>query len=570
MSELGAFNKFLKQEISDKENELIKEAWFYPRVSSKNQFENNDSIENQNKVCYAYAKKNNIKITKVFGGTFESAKGDFTRKEFMRLINKVKRSRKRPKYILIYIMSRFSRTGGNAISLANMLVEDIGVHLVETSSGLSTETDIGKMAIYQKLLEARKETMSRLDSILPGMKNALNNGKWIGAVPLGYTKYGQYVSEKERFAPETRIEINETGKVLKLAWKLKRRGERDVFIIQKMKSLGVDLTMQQIHKMWKKPFYAGVLIHNLIDKPVKGNWEALVSQKDFIYINNKINENKRNTSEYKIEKIEDPRPLNGDVYCGECGFKLSGYVRRKRVKRTGKINEIHYYKCFKCGAVHVNANSTKFSKTEGLHNQFLGILECFIISKKIQKPISVQLKKLITLRNKEMTKFNSVAKKKITELKAELEAIELRFATGKIPEKLYDKFTKQLSKEIFSLEQKLGGGENATSNLSENVKKVINDYTNLCKIWDSGCFETKKKIQKLVFPKGMLVEAKSKRLRTQDLNPIIHTIATLSDNYKQNKKGITNVKIDKSPFAERGGFEPPVQSPVRQFSKLLD
>jgi hypothetical protein len=44
---------------------------------------------------------------------------------------------------------------------------------------------------------------------------------------------------------------------------------------------------------------------------------------------------------------------------------------------------------------------------------------------------------------------------------------------------------------------------------------------------------------------------KSKRLRTQDLNPIIHTIATLSDNYKQNKKGITNVKIDKSPFAEK-------------------
>ena len=557
MSELRAFNKFLKQENAEKEKELINEAWFYPRVSSKNQFENNDSIENQNKVCYAYAKKNNIKITKVFGGTFESAKGDFTRKEFMRLINEVKRSRKRPKYILIYIMSRFSRTGGNAISLANMLVEDLGVHLVETSSGLSTETDIGKMSIYQKLLEARKETMSRLDSILPGMRNALSNGKWIGAVPLGYTKYGQYVSEKERFAPETRIEVNETGKALKLAWKLKRRGERDIYIIQKMKTLGVDITMKQIHKMWKKPFYAGVLIHNLIDKPVKGDWEALVSEEDFIYINNKINENKRNSTEYKKERIVDPRPLNGDVYCSECGFKLSGYVRRKKVKTTGKVNEIHYYKCFKCGAVHINANSTKYSKSEGLHNQFIEILAYFIIDKKVHQPISIQLKKLLNSQNKEIKKLNSAAKKKITELKTELEAIELRFATGKIPEKLYDKFTKQLSEEIYDLEKELSGVGNATSNLSKKVKTVINDYQNLCKIWESGCFETKKKIQKLIFPKGMLVDAKTKQLRTQDLNRLIHTITTFSDNCGPKKKGTTNVKIDKSPFAEREGFEPP-------------
>ena len=280
MGELDSFRKYKKvKEIEDKT--LIKEAWFYPRVSSKNQFDTNDSIENQNKVSQAYAKKNNINITKVFGGTYESASGDFTRKEFMRLINEIKRSRKRPKYVLIYIMSRFSRTGGNAISLANMLVEDLGVHLIETSSGLSTETDSGKMSVYQKLIEARKETLSRLDSTIPGMKNALLNGKWLGSVPRGYTKYGPRVTDEARFAPVSRVEINEEGKLLKLAWKWKIRGERDVEIVRKLRNKGLKIDQKKISALWRKPFYAGIIVHNLIDEVVKGDWEAMVSQKDF-------------------------------------------------------------------------------------------------------------------------------------------------------------------------------------------------------------------------------------------------------------------------------------------------
>lgn len=103
------------------------------------------------------------------------------------------------------------------------------------------------------------------------------------------------------------------------------------------------------------------------------------------------------------------------------------------MKTTGKTNEIHYYRCFKCGAIHINANLTKFSKSKGLQNQFVEILQSFNIDKRIHKPILIQIKKLINSRYKEVIRFNTNTKKKITELKAELETIELRFATGKIP-----------------------------------------------------------------------------------------------------------------------------------------
>jgi len=282
----------------------------------------------------------------------------------------------------------------------------------------------------------------------------------------------------------------------------------------------------------------------------------LVSEEDFIYINNKINENKRKTKGYNNEKIANPRPLNGDVYCSECDFKLSGYVRKKKVKTTGLVNEMHYYKCFKCGAIHVNANTTKHSKSEGLHDQFNEILKSFVIEKELTMPIVIQLKKIINSRNKEVIKINTATKKKISELKKELETVEHRFAMGKIPENLYDKFANKYADEIFELEQNISGDGKLTSNLTKKIETVIKETSNLSEIWTSGCLETKKSIQKLVFPNGMVVESKNKRLRTHNVNKLIVVILRITDICSINKKGTINVKTDKSLLAENEGLPP--------------
>ena len=556
MSEFESFKQFKKNKEVQTDTDQIKEAWFYPRVSSKNQFDNNESIENQSEVSYTYAKKSGIVITKKFGGTYESASGDFTRKEFMRLINEVKRSRKRPKYILIYIMSRFSRTGGNAIALANMLVEDMGVHLIETSSGLSTETDLGKMSIYQKLIEARKEILSKLDSTIPGMKSALLGGKWLGATPKGYTKFGPKVVDEARFAPHTRIEINEDGKLLKLAWKWKVQGERDFDIIKKLNAKGLDISNKRLPEIWRNPFYAGMIVHNLIDNIVQGNWEAMVSKKNFLKINKLLNENNHIKKGYNKERDEDLRPLNGDLICGECSATLTSYKIKKKAKTTGREYNIHYYKCYKCRLVTANANSSANSKTEGLHNQFADILKSFKIEKKYQELLKQYLIKIIDNRSEDIKKEIKEDKKKATELKKELETIEERFAYGKIPEHLYQKFSGKLEMQIIKLEEKISNGKYSTSNQSENIEKIIKSIQNLDKLWLKGTFQFKKSLQKAVFPRGMVVKADNKRVLTDNINEIFLIISYFLENCKQIKSGQSNMKFDLSASVPRAGVEP--------------
>ena len=87
------FKRFVKSEPEKEKNNNV---WVYTRVSSKRQFDDNNSLENQITTAKKLAVKRNYKITNEFGNTYESAKNDFTRKEFVKLINEVKKVNRNP------------------------------------------------------------------------------------------------------------------------------------------------------------------------------------------------------------------------------------------------------------------------------------------------------------------------------------------------------------------------------------------------------------------------------------------------------------------------------------------
>src|SRR5690606_16470145 len=137
-----------------------------------------------------FANKPDFLLEEFFGGTYESASGDITRKEFTRLIDYIKKRKKKPYAIAMHYISRFSRTGGGAISIMEELVDKLKVHLIETSSGLCTAVEADRIKIWEKLIEAKKENVQRLERTLPGMVSFLQAGNWLGKAPKGYTMLG--------------------------------------------------------------------------------------------------------------------------------------------------------------------------------------------------------------------------------------------------------------------------------------------------------------------------------------------------------------------------------------------
>lgn len=514
---LDYFKKYIpEKEVKDIRN---KEVWVYTRVSSKDQ-QSNHSLGNQRQFAENFAKRKNYKIVNEFGNVYESAKDDFSRKEFSRLINEVKKSKNKPDAILIYKITRFSRSGGDAIQLINELIDKYNVHLIEVISGKDTTTPRGRHEIHETLLEAKREQLERLDYTIPGLISHLNEGKWLGVAPRGYTMYGRKVTDHKRIAGEQRIEINEEGKQLKKAWKWKLQELKDFEILDKLKNRGLIVTKQFLSGMWRKPFYCGVIVHKMLDKPVKGNWEGLVTVGDFKKINQKLEEKTNNG--YKQSKYFESRPLQGHLYCSSCGSKMTGYRAKK---------EYDYYKCLnsKCNAKDINAENSKFKK--GIHSLFESYLKeytldsAYISAFKKQMKLSIQM-----MENEKITDLDHI-KKELDKIKINREKLEHRMTFESMDEDIYLKFKKDLElKEENFLKQK-ENCKNKISNLNKRVEESVSFAQNISKIWVSGDSRVKDGLQKLLFPKGLVINTEKRQYRTKKVNRFFSRTACFSNYY---------------------------------------
>ncbi len=95
------------------------------------------------------------------------------------------------------------------------------------------------------------------------------------------------------------------------------------------------------------------------------------------------------------------------------------------------------------------------------------------------------------------------------------------------------------------------------SNLKEMLKNALNLCLNLATVWRKGSIGIEEKLQKLLFPEGLAYDKEIRAFRTQTPNSIIAAIARLAGDSAITKKGLTPFLSDKSPSAEKEGFEPP-------------
>ncbi len=484
MENLDYFKKF----VPSKESTVVTnpEVWSYTRVSSKEQFDNNSSIDRQQEANLECAAKNNFKIVEQFGGTYESAKSDFTRKEFKRLIEKVKSSRKKPYAILVYKMSRFSRSGGNAIGLVSYLVDELKVHLYEVCSGLNTTTERGKAAIWDSLFSAFKENLERKEIIIPNMAAYLKKGNWFARAPIGYDHFGPKVRNIKFHSPVQKIVINDEGKVMREAWGWKMSGlYSDVQIEQKLANRGVSVTAKKLSKIWRNPFYCGIGINRLVEGPIKGNWEAIVSQQDFMKVQEILD---KNPSGYQHKKEVDARPLTRLLRCNICDCYMVGYKNNKK--------NLHYYRCLKCRGVSLNAHSTRFAQKKSAEAIFIELLEQYQIPKKFVPLVEMQLTKLFKHYNENNFSADEQLEKQHTSLQKELKDLKIRLGLGKIDQETYNLTFEHLNEQLLKTSKELNNGKVKISNLEYVLKTALKKLEKLSKIWSSGELEEKRALQK--------------------------------------------------------------------------
>ncbi len=512
--ELDIFKSFVNK--SKEERKQNNDVWLYTRVSSKDQ-EVNKSLQNQKDSGYKYAKENDYNITSTFGGTYESASGDFTRKEFSKLIQEIRDAKKRPFAILIYTMSRFSRTGGSGISLAHEVIEALGVNLIEVSTGKNTITEQGKLEIFNSLIKASQENIDRLKVTIPGMKSLLKNGGWLGTVPIGYTMYGTRVKNRNLYSEKQEIKINEVGEKLRQAWKWKLEGNKDFEIRAKLFAMGVNISKQKLSTMWRKPFYCGVSVNKMLDEPVKGNWTKMVSKSDFFEVQEIL---KDNNFGFKQDKANPARPLNAFIHCSECGGKLTGYEVKKK--------KVHYYKCQMCLGITINANTTRRAKGDGAHNLFTNFLKDYQLPKELESLFGEQLKLTYETLNSEKVEEEKGLQKELNKQESDLKNIKKKYALGELDKEIYEEVKSEIDGKISGIVKNMGNGNVKISNLNNYIDLSKDLVSNITKYWMFNDLATKKRIQETVFPNGIVIDVKKREYLTKKVNLVFHITNTIS------------------------------------------
>ena len=134
--------------------------------------------------------------------------------------------------------------------------------------------------------------------------------------------------------------------------------------------------------------------------------------------------------------------------------------------------------------------------------------------------------------------------------------MEERFAYGKLSKELYDKFSGKLSDEILAIQEEIGISSKKISNQKNKIKNVVLLFQNISKIWVSVPVDAKKRLQKLIFPSGLVLDTGKRKYLTKDYNSFFNLIRCISSDFAVKENGLSSKKTEKSASVAGRGLEP--------------
>ena len=379
------------------------------------------------------------------------------------------------------------------------------------------------------------------------MKSFLEKGGRFGMAPLGYDHYGPRVKNAKFLKANQEFRINKEGKLLQKAFKWKISGHySDAQIISRLESTGLKIRPQKLSKIWRNPFYCGWSVNKLLDEPVKGNWEPLITEEEFKKLMAVLEDN---PGGYQHSIFEADKVLgSGFLKCSCCEGNLTVY--------RNKLKNLVYYKCENCKS-NANAMTTVKSRSDGLNNLFEDLLSSLSVSVEFQKMTLANLTTIFESKNKNSGETRKTLKSKLDEYVGLKKEVQLKLGYGKISQEVYDITIEDIQKNIDNIERELNTVPPVTSNLESLIKFGLKSLQNIRQMWVSADYDNKRKLQKTIFPQGLIVDVKKRAYLTSPMNKFIKTIDSLSTLYEVKKEGNFQQFVENSLSVARRRLELP-------------
>ena len=125
-----------------------------------------------------------------------------------------------------------------------------------------------------------------------------------------------------------------------------------------------------------------------------------------------------------------------------------------------------------------------------------------------------------------------------------------------LPKELYEKFLAKINGQISNLKAQFEGTGLEIPNLDIKVEKAIDFSQNVSKYWLSGNLDIRRRIQKLVFPDGLVLDTQKRQYLTSKINALFSAKQAFIRLSAEAKKRIPIKNDEDSDLVAGTGFEP--------------
>ncbi len=207
------------------------------------------------------------------------------------------------------------------------------------------------------------------------------------------------------------------------------------------------------------------------------------------------------------------------MLCEKCNTQLTGYINKKK--------GVHYYKCNICNA-NFNAKTTVRSVNTGLNDSFKQFLGGIELKEDYVEHFKMQIVKIFNYMNAETLELQKTQNRRENELNDRLDKLQRRYAYGDLERDLYLKFKLEIEKELAEIAVKYNNVNNDLSNHLKYMNNVALASKNLSKHWTLGDYSVKDKIQRAVFPEGVVINPDKREYLTKNINSMMRIIPVKS------------------------------------------
>ena len=155
-----------------------------------------------------------------------------------------------------------------------------------------------------------------------------------------------------------------------------------------------------------------------------------------------------------------------------------------------------------------------------MHEKYEQMLSTYDLSETMPQEFESILREEMKAYQAESLEERKRLKKLMTEVEGEIKSMKVRFASGKINDDIFSIAIREMQnrKDVLTLE--LEKCNENLSNLDAQIPVIIATACKLSTLWHDGDLETKRKIQKLVYPSGVFWDKENRCYRTENRNKL--------------------------------------------------